>query len=95
MHNDNATQLVTRIEIRIMRDLKGARVARIKDKGALQATQDLNIPKVIPVGQFFNFFESAQKRSNFSENDIDIYLRLFVKYGAKLPSQKKVIRVQS
>jgi hypothetical protein len=45
--------------------------------------------------KIFNFFESAQKRSNFSENDIDIYIRHFVKYGAKLPSQKKVIRVQS
>jgi hypothetical protein len=45
--------------------------------------------------KIFNFFESAQKRSNFSENDIDIYIRLFRKYGAKLPSQKKVIRVQS
>ena len=43
----------------------------------------------------FFFFESAQKMSNFSENDIDIYLRLSRKYGAKLPSQKKVIRVQS
>ncbi len=45
--------------------------------------------------KIFNFFERAQKRSDFSENDIDIYLRLFLKYGAKLPSQKKVVSVQS
>jgi hypothetical protein len=45
--------------------------------------------------QIFNFFERAQKRSKFSENDIDMYLRLFLKYGAKQASQKKVIRVQS
>ena len=45
--------------------------------------------------KIFNFFKRAQKRSNFSENDIDIYLRLFLKYGAKLSSQKKVISVQS
>jgi hypothetical protein len=45
--------------------------------------------------QIFNFFERAQKRSKFSENDIDMYLRPFLKYGAKQASQKKVIRVQS
>jgi hypothetical protein len=41
------------------------------------------------------FFERSQKKSHFSENDIDIFLRLFLKYGAKVSSQKKVIRVQS
>jgi hypothetical protein len=45
--------------------------------------------------KIFNFFERTQKRSKLSENDIDEYLRLFRKYGAKLLSQKKVMRVQS
>ena len=45
--------------------------------------------------QIFNFFGKAQKRSKLSENDIYIYLRLFPKYGAKVPSQKKVMGVQS
>ncbi len=38
--------LVTRIEIRIMR-LRKDKGVRIK--GALQATQDSNVPKIIPV----------------------------------------------
>jgi hypothetical protein len=38
--------------------------------------------------KIFKFFERAQKRSKLTENDIDVYLRLFRKYGAKLPSQK-------
>ena len=41
--------------------------------------------------KIFNFFGKAQKRSKLSENDIYIYLRLSPKYGAKLPSQKKVM----
>ncbi len=41
--------------------------------------------------KIFNFFEIAQKRSKLSENDIDVYLRLFRKYGAKLPCQKKLL----
>ena len=45
--------------------------------------------------KIFNFFGKAQKRSKLSENDIYIYLRIFPKYGAKLPSQKKVMGVQS
>ena len=45
--------------------------------------------------KIFNFFGKAQKRSKLSENDIYIYLRLFPKYGAKVPSQKKVMGVQS
>ena len=45
--------------------------------------------------KIFNFFGKAQKRSKLSENDIYIYLRLFPKYGAKLPSPKKVMGVQS
>ena len=45
--------------------------------------------------QIFNFFGKAQKRSKLSENDIYIYLRLFPKYGAKVPSKKKVMGVQS
>ncbi len=45
--------------------------------------------------KIFNFFERAQKKSKLSENDTCVYLRLFRKYGAKLPSQKKVMRVQS
>jgi hypothetical protein len=36
----------------------------------------------------------VQKRSKLSENDIYIYLRIFLNYGAKQPSQKKVMRVQ-
>jgi hypothetical protein len=35
------------------------------------------------------------KKSNFFENDIHMYLRLFLEYGAKIFSQKKVMRVQS
>ncbi len=45
--------------------------------------------------EFFNFFGKAQKRSKLSENDIYIYLRLFPKYSAKVPSQKKVMGVES
>ena len=45
--------------------------------------------------KIFNFFGKAQKRSKLSENDIYIYLRLLPKYGAKVPSQKKVMGVQS
>jgi hypothetical protein len=41
------------------------------------------------------FFRVCKKRSKFSPNDIYIYLRLILKYGAKIPSQKKVVRVQS
>jgi hypothetical protein len=36
----------------------------------------------------------VQKSSKLSENDINIYLRIFLNYGAKQPSQKKVMRVQ-
>jgi hypothetical protein len=43
-----ATQLVTRIEIRIMR-LRKDKCVRIRIKGALQTTQDPNVPKIIPV----------------------------------------------
>ena len=35
-----------------------------------------------------------QKSSKLSENDINIYLRIFLNYGAKQPSQKKDMRVQ-
>ncbi len=35
-----------------------------------------------------------QKSSKLSENDINIYLRIFLNYGAKQLSQKKVMRVQ-
>ncbi len=65
---------------------------------------EYNIPNRVLVDpvykkiQIFNFFEKAQKRSKLSENDIYIlyiYLRLFPKYGAKVPSQKKVMGVQS
>jgi hypothetical protein len=45
--------------------------------------------------KIFNFFGKAQKRSKLSENDIYIYLRLLPKYGAKVPSQKKGMGVQS
>jgi hypothetical protein len=38
---------------------------------------------------------AAQFWSKLSQNDIYIYLRLSLKDGAKLPSQKKVVRVQS
>ena len=38
-------------------------------------------------------FLAAPKRSKLWGNYL--YLRLFAKYGAKRPSQKKVIRVQS
>ena len=37
----------------------------------------------------------AQKRSKLWINDLYLYLRHLVQYGAKRPSQKKVIRVQS
>ncbi len=40
------------------------------------------------------FSQRMQKRSKLSENDIYIYLRIFQNYGAKQPSQKKVMRVQ-
>ncbi len=43
---NNATQLVTRIEIRIMRLRKDKGVGI---KGVLQATQDPNVPKIIPL----------------------------------------------
>jgi hypothetical protein len=36
----------------------------------------------------------VQKSSKLSENDIYIYLRIFLNYGAKQPSQKEVMRVQ-
>ena len=58
-------------------------------------TLGLSLGGVLKKIQNFNFFERAQKRSKLSENDIDVYLRLFLKYGAKLPSQKKIMRVQS
>jgi hypothetical protein len=45
--------------------------------------------------KIFNFFGKAQKRSKLSENDIYIYLRVLPKYGAKVPSQKKIIGFQS
>ena len=38
---------------------------------------------------------AVQFWSKLRGNDIYIYLRLFLKVGAKLPSQKKVMRVQS
>ncbi len=38
---------------------------------------------------------AAQFWSKHSQNDIYIYLRLSLKDGAKLQSQKKVVRVQS
>ncbi len=41
------------------------------------------------------FFSAAPKRSKLLLNDLYIYLRLFAKSGAKLPNQKKVIKVQS
>ncbi len=38
---------------------------------------------------------AAQKRSKLWINDLYLYLRHLVQYGAKRPSQKEVIRVQS
>ena len=55
----------------------------------------LRLDVVLKKIKIFNFFGKAQKRSKLSENDIYIYLRLFPKYGAKIFSQKKVMRVQS
>ena len=56
---------------------------------------DLGIDVVQLFFKNFNFFNRAQKRSKLSPNDIYIYLRLSPKYGAKVPSQKKVIGFQS
>jgi hypothetical protein len=67
----------------------------VTGESALPANSRPEVGMVLKKIKIFNFFERAQKRSNFSENDIDIYLRLFLKYGAKLSSQKKVISVQS
>jgi hypothetical protein len=53
-------------------------------------TYDPRLGMVYKKMKIFNFFEIAQKRSKLSESDIDVYLRLFRKYGAKLPSQKKL-----
>jgi hypothetical protein len=36
----------------------------------------------------------VQKSSKLSKNDIYIYLRIFLNYGAKQSSQKKVMSVQ-
>ncbi len=41
------------------------------------------------------FFSAAQKKSKLWINDIHLYLRHLVQYGAKRSSQTKVIRVQS
>ena len=41
------------------------------------------------------FFWLLKKRSKLWINDLYLYLRHLVQYGAKRPSQKKVIRVQS
>jgi hypothetical protein len=38
-------------------------------------------------------FLAGPKRSKLQFNDLYIYLRLFAKYGAKRPSQKKVINL--
>jgi hypothetical protein len=38
------------------------------------------------------FFLTAQKRSKFRQTDIYIlYIRVFVKFGAKLPREKKLL----
>jgi hypothetical protein len=39
----------SRLQIRVMRDLKGTKGDRIKIKGALQTIQDPNVHKIIPV----------------------------------------------
>jgi hypothetical protein len=41
------------------------------------------------------FFLTAQKRSKLRQGVIYIYIRTFLKFGIKIRSQKKVIRVQS
>jgi hypothetical protein len=40
------------------------------------------------------FFLESAKSSKLSENNIYIYLRIYLNYGAKQLSQKKVMRVQ-
>jgi hypothetical protein len=56
----------------------------------------ITVEGVLKKIKIFNFFGKAQKRSKLSENDIFyIYLRLFPKYGSKVPSQEKVMGVQS
>ena len=43
-----------------------------------------------------DFFKLLRKGANFGKLIYTyIYIRIFVKFGIKLPSQKKVIRVQS
>ena len=38
---------------------------------------------------------AAQNRSKLRINDIYIYMKRFLKFGEEIPSQKKVIKVQS
>jgi hypothetical protein len=55
----------------------------------------LEVLKVGPEHEKNDFFLAAPKSNKLWGNDIYLYLRLFAEYGAKLTSQKKVIRVQS
>ncbi len=65
------------------------------DSGNGEVLVDIHAYMVYKKIKIFNFFGKAQKRSKPSENGIYIYLRLLPKYGAKVPSQKKVMGVQS
>jgi hypothetical protein len=59
-------------------------------------SENMQVERAVLQKKKINFFVKAcPKKSKLSGNDVYIYLRLLPKYGAKRPSQKKVMGVQS
>ncbi len=91
-------------ELGDLTDTKSGQLLLLASEMGFFSTENDPLAYFQPFSPFFHAFmvqkknltfsQRVQKSSKLSENDIYIYLRSFLNYGAKQPSRKNVMRVQ-